>query len=337
VVTKCSDILAKPPKGNPPPFIVVFGDEEFLRRESTLAVRQWVLGNDPDDFTFSSYVGSDVDLATVRDELFTPPFIGDCRLIVVDGADPFVTAHRAALETLAGKPSPCGVLLLVVSTWPATTKLAKLVEQSGLAIDAAAPKAWHVADWAVRWAKQRYAKKLDKPAAEWLVELAGTTLGQLDQELSKLASFVGDREEIDSATVDQLVAGTRTENAFKLFDMILEGDLRKALELLDRQFVAGESPVGVLAMITAQLRRLTRAARETEFGRSTPEALKQAGIPPFAVDKARSQLNHFGRLRMETMYRRLLQADLDLKGSSSLSQRTVVERLLVDLARPRTA
>ncbi len=336
MTTKCADFVTKPPKGAPPPFIVIFGDEEFLRRESTSAVRQWVLGSDPDDFTYSSYVG-DIDLATVRDELFTPPFIGDRRLVVVEGADPFITAHRTALETLVTKPSPCGVLLLVVATWPSNTKLAKAVEQTGLAIDAAAPKAWHVADWCVRWSKQRYKKQMDKPAAEWLVELAGTNLGQLDQELSKLASFVGEKDAIDSATVDQLVAGTRTENAFKLFDMILEGDLVKALDLLDRQFIAGESPVGVLAMITAQLRRLTRAARETEFGSSTQEALKLSGIPPFAIDKARAHLNHFGRPRMETMYRRLLQADLDLKGSSSLSQRTVVERLLVELARPRSA
>jgi DNA polymerase-3 subunit delta len=296
-----------------------------------------VLGQDPDDFTFSSYNGSEIELSTVRDELFTPPFLADRRLVVVEGADPFITAHRSVLEALTTKPSPCGVLLLVVDSWPSNTKLAKAIEQIGLAIDAAPPKAWHVADWCIRWTKQRYGKKIEKSAADWLVELSGTNLGLLDQELSKLASFVGDIDAIDSSAVDQLVAGTRTESAFKLFEMILEGDLSKALDLLDRQFIAGESPVGILAMITAQLRRLTRAARETEFGLATAEALKKAGIPPFAIDKARSQLNHFGRSRMDSMYRRLLQADLDLKGSSSLNQRTIVERLLVDLARPRSA
>lgn len=333
---KSSDFLTKKRRGPIPPIVVVFGDEEFLQRQSAQQVKSWVLGDDPDDFTFSSYDGDDTTWADVHDELWTPPFLGERRLVVVENADGFVSQHRSLLEGYLAKPSPCGILNLMVTSWPSNTKLAKGVEESALAIDASSPKPWLVADWAVQWAKNRYQKSLDKDSADWLVELVGTNLGQIDQELGKLTSYVGSEEKITAELIDRLVAGTRTETAFKLLDMVLEGDLGKSLEMLDRQFTAGESPVGVLAMVTSQLRRLARAARETDFGLSTPDALKAAGIPPFAIDKARKQLNHFGRARMETMFRRLLQADLDLKGSSSLSQRTVIERLLVDLARPRT-
>jgi DNA polymerase-3 subunit delta len=332
---KSSDFLTKKRRGAIPPIIVVYGDEEFLRRECSLKIREWVLGPDIDDFTYSAYEGDDVPWASVHDELRTPPFLGERRLVVVDDADAFVTLHRSSLENYLTKPSPCGVLQLTVSSWPGNTKLAKATEEVGLAIEAASPKPWLVADWVTQWARSRYDKSIDKDAADWLVELAGVHLGQLDQELGKLVSYAGDAPAISAELVDRLVAGTRTETAFKLLDMVLEGDLAKSLDMLDRQFTAGESPVGILAMVTSQLRRLARAARETDFGLSTPDALRQAGIPPFAIDKARQQLNHFGRARMETMFRRLLQADLDLKGSSGLSQRTVVERLLVDLARPR--
>lgn len=334
---KCADFLAKLPKSSPPGVIVLFGDEDFLLRESVAAVRRWVLGDDPDEMALSQYDGESVEWASVKDDLITPPFLGDRRLVIVENADGFVTRNRARLEAYVARPSSCAVLVLGVSSWPASTKLAKAVEASGLSIDASAPKAWLVADWVVRWTRERHGKEIDKEGAQWLVELAGTSLGQLDQEIGKLCTCLEANAKIDARLVDRMVAGTRTETAFKLLDMVLEGKVGSVFELLDRQFAAGESPVGILAMLTSQLRRLARAARQTEMGTSTPEALQQAGVPPFAVDKARAQLNHFGRARMELMSRRLLQADLDLKGSSSLSSRTVIERLLVELAAPRTS
>ena len=329
---KVSDFLAKASKGAAPPVIVVFGDEDFLRREAMIACRRWVVGDDASDFTLSEHRGDTASLAEVLDELRTPPFLGETRLVIVEDADKFVTEHRGALERYVDAPSPCGVLLLIVSTFPSNTRLYKSVDAKGLAIDAAAPKAWHVPAWCVRWAQERYGKSLDGAAAEWLVELAGTSLGQLDQALAKLAGYLGEETTIDAALVDQLVAGTRTETAFKLLDMVLEGQLAKAMELLDRQFISGESPVAVLAMLSSQLKRLGRAAREVELGASTAEALKSVGIPPFAVDKARAQMNHFGKQRMRGMLRRLLEADLGIKGSSGLSQRGVVEQLIVELA-----
>ncbi|MGL5097260.1 MAG: DNA polymerase III subunit delta, partial [Planctomycetia bacterium] len=174
---------------------------------------------------------------------------------------------------------------------------------------------------------------LPRAEAEWLVDLVGGSLGQLDQELDKLAGYMGTAKEISHDAVVKLVAGTRLETAFKLLDFTLGGQLPKALELLDRQLAAGENPVGVLAMMTAQLRKLTRGARLRVAGLPLDEALRAAGVPPFAVRQASDQLQHFGRARMAGMYRLLLQTDLDVKGGTSLAPRAVVERFLVQLAK----
>lgn len=315
------------------PVFVAFGDEPFLRRQAVLKIRDAVVGPEPDDFTLAEHVGGSVSLAAVLDDLHTPPFIGDRRLVVVEDADPFVSAHREALLRYVEAPTECGVLLLEVQSWSATTKLYKAVEQVGLAVDCKAPKAWHVGSWCVKWAAVRYHKKIAKETADWLVELVGTELGLLDQELDKLAGAVGPRDDIDLQTVNRLVAGSRTETAFKLLDLVFEGQAGKALELLDRQLLAGESPVGVLAMMTSQLRKLTRAARGVVAGQAMDAALSEAGIAPYFVDKAKNQLRHLGRPRMAAMYRRLLQTDLHLKGGSILSPRTIIERFLLDLGR----
>lgn len=331
--TTCMDFLTKKKdRGEPPPVLVVFGDEEFLRQRAKLTVRHWVVGPEADDFTLAFHDGEKAELASVLDDLWTPPFLGVRRLVVVEEAETFVTRNRAALEKYVAKPSTSGVLLLETKTWTATTKLAKAVEATGLAIDAKAPKDWHVAAWCVAWCKNQHGKTLAKLSAEWLVELAGTSLGVLDQELAKLTTYVGQRSEITAADIQRVVAGARADNAFQLLEAALEGNGAKAIAQLDRQLVAGDSPIMIAAMLTAQLRKLTRAARAAVAGAPLDEALRAAGVPPFALEKNRAHLRRLGRERMAEMYRRLLALDLDLKGGTALGERVVLERFLLEAA-----
>jgi DNA polymerase-3 subunit delta len=64
------------------------------------------------------------------------------------------------------------------------------------------------------------------------------------------------------------------------------------------------------------------------------DALEQAGVKPFVLAKAEEQLRKLGRQRAGKLQRWLLQADLDLKGQSSLPPRVILERLIVRIAAP---
>ena len=67
------------------------------------------------------------------------------------------------------------------------------------------------------------------------------------------------------------------------------------------------------------------------------DALEQAGVKPFVLQKSERQLRLLGRQRGGQLLGWLLQADLDLKGESTLPPRLVLERLIVRLsARPGT-
>lgn len=320
-----------------PAVLAVFGGDAFLTALTRNRIREQVVGAEADEFTYSVYVGDETKLSDVMDDLHTPPFIGDCRLVVVQEADKFVTAYRSNLEEYVADPSDCGVLLLEPKTWSKATKLAKLVDKHGLAIEAKPPdKPKDAEDWCVQWARREYGKKLSGPVAALLVEQVGMHLGQLDQELCKLANYVGERKEIDLAAVQTMVAGTHAEETFKLLGYALEGQLPRALEQLDRMLVSGVAPQLVFGTIVTQMRKLTRAARLVVAGQSMKSALEDSGVRhPFAQRKSEQQLRSLGRERMAEAYRRLLQADYDLKGGSTMSFQAIIERFLVELASPR--
>lgn len=319
------------------PLYAVYGDDPYLRRESLGAITRAVLGAGADDLAVTTFPGDGASLADVMDELHTLPFLSRRRVVVVDPADTFVTAHRRDLEAYAERPSATASLVLVVKTWPATTRLAKLVAQHGLPVECKAPKEAELPDWLAELARQREDATLDREAARLLVELIGPEVGLLVSELAKLAVYVGERKKIRREDVAAIVGAGRVETIWRTLEAATTGRAREALDDLDRLLSSGEHPVGLLAAISASLRKVHHAGALRRARRELRDACREAGIPPYpgAIDLTGRQHAHLGPRRVEALPARLLKADMDLKGDSALAPRVVLESLLLELARPR--
>jgi DNA polymerase-3 subunit delta len=322
--------LERAARSQPQPLYVVHGDEDFLKRLVLKAIRDLVFGPEAEDADTSTYAGDKATLAAVLDDLQTLPFFSPRRLVVVDDADPLVTRYRAALEKRVGQLPATATLVLNVKSWPSNTRLYKLVENG--AIGCKAPAAYKLPQWCVQWAQSCHGKQLALAAANLLVELVGPEMGLLDQELLKLALYVGAKPRIDSADVDKLVGSSRAEETWKIFTAIAQGQPREALGILDRLLEQGEDPLRLLGAFSWQLRRLVQAARRSEQGQPLNLALQEVGIKN--VPAGEQQLRHLGR-RTDRLYDWLLEVDFGLKGGSPMPPRLLLERFVLRLARPQ--
>ena len=335
------DYFTQAEKHPPRPVCVLSGDDEFLKRQALLRLRRAVLGDGEGeaDFSFTAFEGGRAELRDVLDELSTMAmFGGDKRLVVVREADEFVTRYRGELEDYVAKPRTGGILVLVVKSWPATTRLAKAVAKTGLHVDCNCPPSARLPRWLSAWAKREHNVQLSQACGEMLVEMVGTELGLLDQELAKLALAAGPGGKISADDLTQMVGSWRAKTTWAMLDAVLAGDVRGSLVELDRLLLAGESPVALLGQMASSLRRFAAATRlilqaEAAGQRvSLREALGQAGVKPFVLARAETQLRRLGRRRGGKLYRWLLDADLDLKGASAVPPRLIIERLFLRLA-----
>src|SRR5262249_3438438 len=126
---------------------------------------------------------------------------------------------------------------------------------------------------------------------------------------------------------------SRTEEIWKIFDAIGQGNVKESLVILTRLFDQGEEPIRLLGAFGYQLRRLAQALQLHQAGVPVLAALEKVGVMSFKVKNAEQQMRHLGRRRLEKLYDWLLQADMDVKGGSVLPPRTILERLVVRLAR----
>ncbi len=337
-----TDYLWDPAQHSVKPVCVLFGDESYLKHQAYVRIRDLTLDQEDAEFSLSRFDGPAAAFSSVLEEVSTTAmFGGGKRLVVVEDADPFITKNRDRLEDYCEKPSRSGVLLLMPSGFPATTKLFKKVVASGLLIDCSPLTEKEVPGWAVRWGKQVHKITLEKQAAELLVSLAGTELGLIDQELAKLALMVPEKGKVDAPLVDTVVGTWRTRTTFEMLDAALEGKTAEAIRQLDRLFLSGENPVGILAQIAYTLRKLGAATQlilslEKQGKKiGVGPALQQVGVKGFFLAKTERQLMQLGRRRGAQLGELLLNADRDLKGASRIDPKLILEKLLYILSDPR--
>lgn len=316
------------------PLYVLAGDETFLKRLVLKRLRDVALGDEPDESAVTVQSGDKAVFAAVWDELESLPFFSPKRVVVIDNADPFVTKYRTYLEKkIEAKALPAtGLFVLDVKAWPANTRLAKMVDDKST-ITCKAPPAYKMPQWACEWAASQHQKTMSLPAGNLLVDLVGSEMGLLDQEILKLAIYVGDKNQIGPDDVDRLVGNSRSEKAWMIFDLIGQGQTAAALRFLQKQLEQGEDPQAILGMCGKTIRQLGQAARlitSQKLGMSA--ALQQAGVAPFGMKNAEAVLRHLTRGRALKLYDWLLELHLDLRGNSTLEKSTLLERFFLRMA-----
>lgn len=350
------DLLASDDALEPPSFCVLFGDDAFLRRLVQKRIQTAILGDATDDdaeWSLINLVGKDAQWRDVVDELDTVSlFGGGQRCIVLQDAEDFVSQHRSELEELAERSAKKrSTLVLQVTTWMKTTRLAKQVAKTGLAIECRPPQRKGrgsnvdesaVAKWLTNWAKKTHKLKIAQPAIRQLIDLVGPNLGLLDQELAKLALYASKGEKVTEQFVIDKVGGWRTKTTWDLLDAAVEGNAAGAIRQLHQLLSAGESPQAMFGAFSWSLRRFaaaTRAVQRSEREKRRPnlrEALVQGGFRnyPKEMEKAETQLRKIGRQRGGELYKILLDADLKLKSSHSAPDRArqVLESLILELS-----
>lgn len=324
--------LKKPQQRAVGALVALFGSERFLKLRALKALSALILNAEDDDLGLTKFPGPNTEFSTVMDELRTVSMFGDRRIVVIEDADEFVTKHRAALEKYVDKPAKKALLVLDVKSWPSNTRLAKKVVEAGLDLDCNALKQAELLKWLSEHAQSVHGKKLSRDAAQALIELRGLELGHLDQELAKLSAYAGDKPEIDRAAVVKLVGGWKAETTWSMLDAVRDAQLDEAFNLLDKLLMAGEHPLRLLGSVNYTYRPLARATEATRQGQQLPDALTEAGVRPMSLGPSQQYLKRIGRPRAERIWQWLLNADRDLKGSSQLPDRVIMERLLWQLS-----
>ncbi|MDA0658778.1 MAG: DNA polymerase III subunit delta [Planctomycetota bacterium] len=331
--------------------VAVQGPDRFLRREVVHELSsQWM--GEAADFPLSRLQGKEATWRDVHDQICTPSLFGPpLGAAVVEDADEFVKKWRSQLEVFAENcPARC-VLVLDVESWPANTRLHRIVGEHGAQIRCCPPETANrgqidrnrLTKWIEQRAKQQHGVNLPSKGAALLLDLAGLECGRLDQELAKLAVWGDGQGQVTLDDIQQAVGGWRAQTTWDMLEAACQGNAPEALTQLGRLLQAGEAEMAIFGSMSWTLRRFAAATRRVQEAErdgkkaKLTDMLLKAGFknwPVGAVEKAANQLIQIGRVRGGKLYQRLLETDVALKGSHSQPDRARValELLILELA-----
>jgi DNA polymerase III subunit delta len=193
-------------------------------------------------------------------------------------------------------------------------------------------------------------------ALEVFVRLAGADTRQLRNELEKIDLYLGEKREIDTQTVRNLVARTATGVIWELGNAIAKRQLAAALALLDQLLFQGETPIGILyAAIIPTVRNLlvtkeilekydvkapsapyqfnSVIARLPQAAQNFLPRRKDGNINVYGLGIAACEAHRFSLAQLIRGFEECLKANIQLV-TTQLEPRLVLSKLLVRLLAP---
>lgn len=297
---------------------IFHGPDDFTRNEKIAELRASLGDPSAADLNTVLLEGRELTLSDIRQHADAMPFLADKRLVIVNGYLKLVGSKsdeaQQLADYLADLPPTTDLVLVETealdkrnSVLKTATALEATVQHFG------GPDAKSLRPWIIQKAKEHQAT-IEPSAADLLGRRVGAELRTLNNELEKLALYVGNERPISRADIELLVPYTEDAENFGLANAIGQRNARRAYDQLHKQLNEGKHPMLVLASIAAQIRGLIEVKDMAERGLSSMEIAQKKGWNSDYPAKMRlREANHFSMARLEEIMERLLEIDLDIK------------------------
>ncbi|MBI2441980.1 MAG: DNA polymerase III subunit delta [Lentisphaerae bacterium] len=272
---------------------------------------------------------------------------------------------RVLAETIAGGMTADQLLIITALKIDRRSSFYKACERSAEIVEFdLGEKPWEKDREALSFAGKTFAEAGLQIGAETLhafVLRVGTDTMQIAQEISKLATYLGERHVVQADDIAAITSACRELVFWQLEDAIVQRDIGRALTVLRQLLAQREKPIFLMICLEGQFRNLLigREALDNHWIRaqqpgkeylgllknSLPAALdkqldqalaseKGAPMHPFRAGKLAVQAREFSRREIEERRAWILAARRQMV-SSAVPEELILEYLILKLCEPR--
>jgi DNA polymerase III subunit delta len=310
----------------------LFGADPFLIE---LAVKRLTRAMEEANTGQVATVAQDLDETSVEEFVNTAQSLSmfaPRQLLVVKGAMKLREHQGKRLARYFSNPNPQTVALFLAGDLDRDQRKKKIFEilSSGThVVELASLDSREVTDWLQRQARARGCTMAPE-AIRFLLDLQGTDLGRLQQEVEKALLYAGAETQITLSMVEAVSGFAAGHTLFEFLDAVAARNKARALELVEEIFFTGKETGLAFWWFGQQLRQWLQLK---ELAGKTPAATigKQVGIyNPSAAQRMQEQAKRFSRQSLFNSIQRLASVDDKVK-SSSLDTRFTMELLVHEL------
>lgn len=320
------------------PVYLFSGEEEYVKESAIQRLRGMLLP--PGLETLNETVLNDPAAATLIEAAETLPFMSDKRLVLVKdlsllmsgkaGKEADSDAERLS-QWLENPPQDCVVVFYLHGEGDGRKKLFAAIAKKHAAVKFDLLEDKEIGKWIAGQLKKE-GKKMEPAAVAELTFLAGRGLSRLSGEVEKLRAYVQDRPMITPEDVRAVVSPSLESSVFRLVDAVIDRDLQTAGQLLTLLIEQGESTLGILAMLTRQVRFMAYMKAMREEGQPMATIEKTLAMNHYGAQRTERQIRRFSTETLMQAYQMCVDADFSVK-SGQARDRAALDRIIFLLAR----
>lgn len=335
------DVWKSIKKGQFSPVYLLYGTEAYLINETKQLLIQHALHEDELDFNFAQFDLEETPIETALEDVETLPFMGERRLVFMQNPF-FLTAEKTKskvehsvkrLEAYLADPVPYSI---VVFTAPyekldERKKITKELKRKATVVEAKKLNEYELKSW-IRDKMNKANVEMNEKAMDRLLELAGTNLMMLTNEIDKLLLYVEGEHRIEVDIVEKLVAKSLEQNIFSLVDSVLQRNLENTMAIYHDLMQQNEEPIKILSVMAGQVRLMYQAKELSRQGYSQQKIASVLKVHPFRVKLAQEKTNQFQEQELLHLINELAEADYRMKTGQG-DKALILELLLLKMKR----
>jgi DNA polymerase-3 subunit delta len=328
------------------PVYLFYGPEDYLIEEEIQEILNRTLSQKQKGFNFHLFSGEEHSGPEIVRSARTLPMFSQHRFVLVREADHMDEEKVGALMEYIRKPSPSTCLALHGQTIGSWKKHRKEIEEVGKVEEYSRLKGRALISWMKNRMKEK-GKTLSEESADYLVEVVGDHLYDLDNALEKVFLSVGEKRTIELSDLEETTSEVKVSTVFDLTDAIGHQDLEKALGILGKAMESkaivfrkeeegskvGDPTPLLLSMVAKQYWSMLVIKQMSSQRRDVGELAKELGTSPWNIKKIIDQGRNFSEGSLHEGILKCHQTDLAIKRSRGPKD-LLMEKLVIDLSRP---
>ncbi len=328
------------------PVYFLYGPEDYLIEEEVLKLLNQILSLKERGLNFHPFSGEEHSSQEIVCAAQTLPMFSQHRFVLVREADRMGEEKVDVLMEYITNPCPSTCLVLCGQTIGSWKKHRKEVEKVGKVEEYSRLKGRPLLSWMKNRMKEK-GKTLSDESADYLLEVVGDHLYDLDNALEKVFLSVGGKGTIELSDFEEITSEVKVSTVFDLTDAIGHQNLEKALGILgtameskavvfrkEEQGSKFGDPVPLLLSMMAKQYWSILTIKEMSSQRGdVGELAKELGTSPWTVKKLIDQGKNFSEASLREGILKCHRTDLAIKRSGGPKE-LLMEKLVVDLCRP---
>jgi DNA polymerase-3 subunit delta len=334
-------------KPNIDPVYFLYGPEDYLIEGEIQRLLNQTLSQKERGLNMHIFSGEEHGSQEIVRAAQTLPMFSPYRFVMVGEVDKFDEEEMKPLLEYIQNPSSTTCLVMYAQTLGPWKKHRGDIEKIGKVIECTRLKGKALVSW-VRKRMTEKGKTLSEDAADYLIEVVGDHLHDLENALEKVFLSVGEKRAIELADVEGIASDVKISTVFDLMDAIGHQNLEKALGILEKAIESKTIPFKkeeefskrmddpvplLLSMMAKQYRNIWRVKEMASEHHGAAEVAQATGMSPWSVKKLMDQGNYFSEASLREGILKCHQTDVSVKKGRGPKD-LLLEKLVIDLCRP---